>query len=104
MATNVHSTTLQHATWLRNEETARQETERKMLNRSLSVMLDEFKEEWKQKKKVVEAQCEKLWESTRERAEAQKIQLEKKYEMERIPPVKYSTTTRDLIKQVCVRR
>jgi hypothetical protein len=88
-----------HAAWLRNEESARQDTERKMLNRSLSVILDDFKEEWKQKKKVMEAQCEKLWESSRERAEAQKIHLEKKYEMERIPPVKYSTVTRDLIKQ-----
>ena len=39
----------------------------------------------------------------RERAEAQRHNLEKKYELQRIPSVKYSTNTRDMVKQVVSR-
>ena len=88
-----------HSNWLHNEETLRQETERRMLNRSLSVQLDEFKDEWKHKKTLMDEHCERLMDTVRERAEAQRHNLEKKYEMERIPPVKYTSNTRDIIKQ-----
>jgi uncharacterized membrane protein YgcG len=85
--------------WLRNEENARQETERKMLNRSLLIFQDEFKEEWKHKKKLMDEHCERLLSTVRERAEAQRHHLSKQYEVERIPPVKYTSNTRDIIKQ-----
>jgi len=128
-----------HSSWLHNEEVLRQETERKMLNRSLALMLDEFKSEWKHKKTLLDEHCERLmmtvsagddnntaipapscdcaqllcvvlqsFESlyacqVRERAEAQRHNLEKKYEVQRVPPVKYSTNTRDMVKQVVSR-
>jgi hypothetical protein len=85
--------------WLRNEENARQETERKMLNRSLLIFQDEFKEEWKHKKKLMDEHCERLLSTVRERAAAQRHHLSQQYEMERIPPVKYTSNTRDIIKQ-----
>jgi hypothetical protein len=84
-----------HSTWLHNEESSRQDTERKMLNRSLSICMEEFDQEWKHKKVITEAHCEHLLATVRERAEAQRHYLEKKYEVERILPVKYSSATRD---------
>jgi phage gpG-like protein len=88
-----------HSTWLRNLESSRQDTERTMLNRSLSICMEEFDQEWKHKKVIMEAHCEHLLATVRERAEAQRHYLEKKYEVERILPVKYSSATRDAIKQ-----
>ena len=84
-----------HSTWLRNLESSRQDTERNMLNRSLSICMEEFDQEWKHKKVIMEAHCEHLLATVRERAEAQRHYLEKKYEVERILPVKYSSATRD---------
>ena len=70
-----------------------------MLNKSLSMMLDDFKEEWRHKKTLIEEQCTRLEQAVRERAEAQRHHLERKFELQRVPPVKYSSSTRDMIKQ-----
>lgn len=87
------------AAWLRKEEETRQGNERRMLNKSLAILLDEFKDEWKHKRTLVDEEITHIQQAVRERADAQRHFLEKKYGKERIPSVKYSTFTRDMIKQ-----
>ena len=88
-----------HASWLRKEEETRQGNERRMLNKSLAILLDEFNDEWKHKRTLVDEEITHIQQAVRERADAQRHFLEKKYGKERIPSVKYSTFTRDMIKQ-----
>ena len=60
---------------------------------------NEFKDEWKHKRTLVDEEITHIQQAVRERADAQRHFLEKKYGKERIPSVKYSTFTRDMIKQ-----
>ncbi|EKX39106.1 hypothetical protein GUITHDRAFT_114767 [Guillardia theta CCMP2712] len=84
---------------LRADEKSRQESETKMLNRSLGIKMQEFEEEWLHKRKEMETHCASLLEAVNEKAEAQRHHFEEHVAAERIPPVKFSPLIRDMIKQ-----
>ena len=87
------------AQWLRDEEKHRQETEMKMLKRSLSVRMQNFQEEWAEKRRVMEEEVTRTLAEASEFCEAEKMHLEHRLSKQRLKPVKYSPEVRDRLIQ-----
>ena len=87
------------AQWLKDEERNRQETELKMLKRALSVRIQNFQDEWAEKRREMEEEVARKLAEAHESCESEKMQLEHRLSRQRLKPVKYSPEVRDRLIQ-----